>query len=227
MGKKATLPMMKMQRKKPALGVVPHTTLSEMLGETEVDGHPVRLKVLQATPAPPNGVAPNAKTRCSGHCCRSFSIRKSPEELKAEFLLPKDDCRRGKDIDIMYSMLIYLGAFETNPLLRLRGESWAVKGLHLAKRDMENHPQFQMELKETPSYNSTGHYYACKNLSLDGNCTIYETRPHMCRSYPNGHRCQFADCTLSEEDQGIRKAEKLTLEPFAFEDDKAMVGSGT
>lgn len=40
------------------------------------------------------------------------------------------------------------------------------------------------------------HYYTCKNLSADGtSCTIYETRPQVCRSFPNGTQCPYKGCT--------------------------------
>ena len=40
-------------------------------------------------------------------------------------------------------------------------------------------------------------HYNCKHL-VDGNCAIYEDRPRMCSSYPNGRPCKIADCTRTE-----------------------------
>ncbi len=40
------------------------------------------------------------------------------------------------------------------------------------------------------------HWYTCRNHDADsGNCTIYETRPQMCRDFPNGRECPNAGCT--------------------------------
>lgn len=33
-------------------------------------------------------------------------------------------------------------------------------------------------------------WYTCRNLSADGNCTAYATRPLMCSQYPYGTRCE-------------------------------------
>jgi Fe-S-cluster containining protein len=50
------------------------------------------------------------------------------------------------------------------------------------------------------------HYYGCKNLDpATGDCTIYEIRPYMCRSYPNSGVCNYAKCTWRE-----RKAKRET-----------------
>jgi Fe-S-cluster containining protein len=48
-------------------------------------------------------------------------------------------------------------------------------------------------------------FYSCNNLQPNGDCGIYETRPEMCRVYPNGHKCEFTGCTSVE-------ARKTTLE---------------
>ena len=42
-----------------------------------------------------------------------------------------------------------------------------------------------------------GFYYRCKNLSPGGDCAIYDSRPDMCRGFPDYHDgvCQYADCT--------------------------------
>lgn len=36
--------------------------------------------------------------------------------------------------------------------------------------------------------------FTCKHLSLDGNCTIYETRPPMCRDFPGPSPCPYRSC---------------------------------
>lgn len=36
--------------------------------------------------------------------------------------------------------------------------------------------------------------FTCKNLSKDGNCTIYETRPQMCRDFPGSRPCPYRNC---------------------------------
>ena len=41
-----------------------------------------------------------------------------------------------------------------------------------------------------------GHFYSCKNLSATGDCSVYGTRPAMCREFPyDGKQCPFKGCT--------------------------------
>ena len=40
------------------------------------------------------------------------------------------------------------------------------------------------------------HYYTCKHFNpKTRDCTIYEIRPAMCRSYPDSGLCNYAKCT--------------------------------
>lgn len=36
--------------------------------------------------------------------------------------------------------------------------------------------------------------FTCKHLSQAGNCTIYETRPKMCREFPGPGICPYKNC---------------------------------
>lgn len=46
---------------------------------------------------------------------------------------------------------------------------------------------------------SSGHFYTCKNHDVvTGDCKVYETRPGMCRNYPNDMHCQFKACEMAE-----------------------------
>lgn len=41
--------------------------------------------------------------------------------------------------------------------------------------------------------------YTCKHLSSEGDCTIYKTRPQMCRDFPTAEEgCHFRECTSSD-----------------------------
>jgi Fe-S-cluster containining protein len=150
------------------------------------------------------------KSRCSGHCCRSFSIAKSPEQFRRDFEMKPDDPARPRDIDKLHNMLIYLGQFHTNPLLRIKGESWAQKALQIARNDEPNNTKLQMEIES--KYGLLGphrgqHWYACRHVQLNGDCGIYEDRPELCRLYPNGQECSFEDCTFEKGDQDKHRLE--------------------
>lgn len=92
--------------------------------------------------------------RCTGACCKDFTLKYSPEEFEAK----KNDLQDGLQIA---GMIVYLGKY--------------------AETDMiDNDPSDQ-------------HHYTCRNF--DGkDCTIYDTRPRMCRTYPNGDPCRYRDC---------------------------------
>lgn len=125
--------------------------------------------------------------RCTGHCCRHFVLEMSPDELweayrrwlyggaEELFMKPQthsvylraDNCygRVFRDIHLVAPMVRYLGFME--PPIKL------------------------INPDGTPQ---KAHYYTCKHLAENGDCSIYEHRPDMCRQYPNGHQCEFAEC---------------------------------
>jgi Fe-S-cluster containining protein len=140
-------------------------------------------------------VSKKAPTRCTGHCCRSFSLHRSPEELQSMSELPKGHPRRMTDIDQLVEMLIYLGSFPTNPLLCLKGEDWQSKAVLLGGFTLK--PKTKDVTKEP----GKAHFYTCRHIQLNGDCGIYATRPEMCRTYPNERLCEFGDCTWDPKDQ--------------------------
>jgi Fe-S-cluster containining protein len=145
--------------------------------------------------------------RCKGHCCRAFFLPCSPEELEAHYhrwleyrsaircltSLTMDSKRVHmpelnviQDIHLIYPMVRYLGAFKRPPYREVVSTGDSV-------------------LK---------HYYTCKHFDpKTSNCTIYAIRPVMCRDYPYGRGCNYADCTWSGHKQlPVKKqAEKSIL----------------
>lgn len=44
--------------------------------------------------------------------------------------------------------------------------------------------------------------YACRHHDdVTGDCRAYDQRPDMCRRYPYGNLCEYAECTLPAESQ--------------------------
>lgn len=125
-------------------------------------------------------------------CCRNFTLPYSPEEIKERYLecldaFEKNDshgAKRIKDILLVYPMLVYLGFY-------------SVSGSELGGKSGE----------------VTAHRYTCKHLDREkGVCTIYDIRPHLCRSYPDpkGH-CEYLNCASRSFCNGInREAESCT-----------------
>jgi Fe-S-cluster containining protein len=128
----------------------------------------------------------------------------SPEQLERNFKLPKDSPERQSDIDILHDMLIYHGQFPTNPLLKIHSESWAQKALSMG---MTGEFRAERTLRGDQYGRGEGHFYGCRHVKLNGDCGIYETRPEMCRRYPNGDLCEFEDCTMPLKTQ-VELAEK-------------------
>lgn len=121
--------------------------------------------------------------RCSGHCCKAFTIPASLEEMRADYQRwidwSQDQSKpspKYQEIHIIYPMVIYLG----------RGWNSKADGsfvpLEEGRADgFTNEPTF---------------VYTCKHHDVKtGNCSIYEHRPRMCRDFPYGSSCPFGTCT--------------------------------
>ena len=125
-------------------------------------------------------------SRCTGHCCQTFTLPLGPDELMDIYRRWADPMRKDgqgfpdrtlSDIHLIAPMVTYLGFFLEPP----------VKVVNTV----------------VPH---AAHYYSCKHFNREKKiCTIYEDRPGMCRDYPYGRKCNYAECTWSEE-----KAEKKT-----------------
>ena len=133
--------------------------------------------------------------RCTGHCCTCVTIPFTPAELKAQYDVPRGTPGRKPDIDDLYEMLIPLGDFPANPLMKVHKESWAEKALRIGTTDKWR------ERKDGNRGHERQFFYTCRHLQMNGDCGNYEKRPAMCRDYPNGHICGFTDCTMPIEDQ--------------------------
>lgn len=127
-------------------------------------------------------------SRCSGQCCRSFSLPVSPERIAEG--------------------LTHLKRFNTDPEYRER----YMKGEEPAKftpEDGEVLLPMLVSIVEAfpgdPHPTDTGAmitmdhtwYYTCVHFDdRTGNCGIYDRRPRMCRDYPYGTTCQYNGCTM-------------------------------
>lgn len=124
------------------------------------------------------------KNRCTGHCCKNFSLPVSPEELRDKYRqwLGAQGNKPGvismsgalepygvwdPDIHIIAPMVVYLGRGAPIP------------------RYINSHEK-----------GSDVHRYRCKHWNQKtGDCTIYDIRPQMCRTYPGMAGCNYAACT--------------------------------
>lgn len=105
--------------------------------------------------------------RCTGDCCRSFSLPFTQEQF-AKIKADPEKQKRYKDGERIFNMILPLGNVRTLP------NGVREKDAKLA-------------------------YYTCWHHDpISGNCTIYDTRPRMCRLYPYGNECFYVDCTLKQ-----------------------------
>ena len=107
--------------------------------------------------------------RCTGHCCRDFSLPYSPEEIEAMRLsVTKWDAAGNEAIAHIYPHAVFNDLGTIAAMVQYRGE------------------------------HDGRHRYNCAHLSENGDCAIYERRPSMCVRYPYSRRCQHDGCTWKD-----------------------------
>lgn len=128
--------------------------------------------------------------RCTGACCERLPIPISPHELQASYWAWQRGGEQvrfdgGKndpifqDIHLIAPMLVYLGEFDKPPNQYINDTDEV--------------------LLNGGKFDHTRHYYRCKHFDPKKKiCTIYDMRPAMCRSYPNGNECNYTACTWKE-----------------------------
>jgi Fe-S-cluster containining protein len=111
--------------------------------------------------------------RCSGQCCKIFNLC----GLTMKELQERIDEGNVKDGEVIKDMLIELTIEQ-----KMERRELYCNNANIVDDEV---------LKNTS-------YFTCKHLSENGDCSIYENRPHLCRSYPycREGRCEFKGCTL-------------------------------
>jgi Fe-S-cluster containining protein len=114
-------------------------------------------------------------SRCTGHCCQRFHLPYTPEELAdAHHRAIVNEEPETSDLRMIGLMVRYVGP---DIGLDCNGD------------------------QRPPALFPQGAWYTCSHF-VDGNCSIYETRPRMCREYPyRAPGCKYRDCTWSPPDQ--------------------------
>lgn len=83
--------------------------------------------------------------------------------------------------------------------------SWLEEWLKDPELSGEQRQVFEMVVPLEECEDEDGHVYTtftCKNFDSEyGDCTIYETRPEMCRRYPR-EACNYDGCTLKDKSKG-------------------------
>ena len=129
--------------------------------------------------------------RCTGHCCRAFTLPWSPAELQvllADYrrwrrlgLPPKGGRKLLRDVQKITDMIIHLGRFPA------------------AEWPAPYRPEVRAGVPPDEGHRD---FYTCRHLLPDGNCGDYERRPQVCRDFPYRHPCQYAPCTWRKGREG-------------------------
>lgn len=115
---------------------------------------------------PPDGTL-DPRPRCTGHCCRGFSLEHPHRVVKEEYERWKRNPSSATlipDIGTIAPMLVPLGVFRGQEL------------------------------------------FTCRHLSKAGNCTIYESRPKMCRDFPGPDPCKYRNCASHGPQSVVKRA---------------------
>ena len=128
--------------------------------------------------------------RCVGHCCQGFSGIGEYANLRDtyESALAKEEYDRmpmDRDVLEIFPMLI--------PLRLPLKDEFSQNVFH-PLASIRKTPPSPDELDPEKALLAEPATYSCKNQLPNGDCGIYEKRPHMCRHYPNGRRCEYVMC---------------------------------
>ena len=130
-------------------------------------------------------------SRCTGHCCEDFTLPFGPEEIR------RWKKRIDQDVeDIVFEN--YLGEkgrydLESSDLPMI------LNMVQFKRMDSQNiNGRGLKSLRSQPSYNKGPrlYHYTCNNYDSEKQlCIAYETRPEMCRSFPDNGPCHYKQCT--------------------------------
>lgn len=152
--------------------------------------------------------------RCTGHCCRRFTLPWSMDDLqdKAERIRAFNALQADADINFTsdgpaalnekgkatlqnffdrWGSDFFLKFFNGIDLVQI-----AEMVVYLGQASMEG--VMDGGCGEDSDYiKKIKHHYTCKNLVGGTDCNIYADRPAMCRDYPYGSSCDYIGCTDS------------------------------
>lgn len=158
-------------------------------------------------------------SRCTGHCCKHFALVHSPEELwelyrewKHNGSTPMEMEAKNKwDPTIRSSSGLRMARSGLSRDIHIIAPMARYIGFVAPPDGMLVNPSDDELLGVPRKKRGKAHYYYCVHFDEAKKvCSIYDERPDMCKSYPNGHKCEFAQCTW----KGMRekKQSKAQLE---------------
>lgn len=126
--------------------------------------------------------------RCTGHCCRSFFLPFSYNELRRAWAAQARSRARGGEpvpwVDDRGNTLYRLGA------------DWDLETLVPRLIPLGAHSQNPVSAGDGGfAPDRLGNFYRCSALQPNGDCGIYARRPKLCANYPYGTACSYKDCS--------------------------------
>jgi len=153
--------------------------------------------------------------RCTGHCCKCFTISLSPEEVAEAYRFEqecKEKWKAGQDLPTIEACQDANGHSRIIDIEKLA--PMLVLVAHTDKNPLTGAPTLSGE----PAY-----FYTCRHLLPSGDCGAYDERPGMCKDYPYGRACAYDGCTWTNaakmtRPQGLALLEDGMLAEHAAEE---------
>lgn len=164
-------------------------------------------------------------TPCTGHCCTFLNVSAWPEEIRFRAAVSREirvAKANGRD-RVLPDIPDYLRAHWEEHLSepgfqeevwRVFGEIELLEGMLVYHGETNNNEEAAaLGFAWPPEYEGQrSPWYTCKNYDPKASkCLIYDSRPAMCRTYPEGHACRHTGCTRTVE----QAPEPTTLEKKA------------
>jgi len=127
------------------------------------------------------------KSRCTGDCCKAFYLS-----------VPYDAMWRSRQAQVRHE--------KYNVPLPENYVEYEDNAVILSM--VKYLGEFKINPVSGHEYAGPTSLYTCKNLAKNGDCKIYETRPAMCREFPDGKPCPYPGCTWRKEDQDAQFAQE-------------------
>jgi Fe-S-cluster containining protein len=134
--------------------------------------------------------------RCTGKCCKAFPLGYYTKE-QIQFLYENT-----------IKPVLPLPPFPEglNHFSRIEGiEEWWPWMIFIGR--FSYHPTTGVESQDGKEHD----YFTCSKLLPNGDCSVYEDRPHFCRSYGVEIRCEHPDCEWKSGreafDEAVRQKE--------------------
>ena len=132
--------------------------------------------------------------RCMGACCEDIGLFISPDQLKKSY-------DRWKSVESTNARLV---SMNPSPEQTIYSDIHLIYPMLTFKKENYKHPANPHRRTTDKVYHYTCKHYDSKKRA----CSIYEDRPQMCRTYPDGGFCTNPKCQWKEQVKGRAECQK-------------------